>query len=434
MTGLKWWFLLEELSDNVYLPRIADAELERRLARSGAVVVRGPKWCGKTETALRQAKSVLYMQDPDEARSNVELAAEKPSVLLRGEKPRLIDEWQEAPQLWDAVRFSVDRERARGLYILTGSSTPKEKPKHSGVGRVSFLDMRPMTLFESRESTGEISLSALFSSPDDIEAKAMGDIESMAHCAVRGGWPGAVVDGDAQGSLEIASDYVRVVAEEDISRVDDVRRNPAHALLVMQAYARCSGVQADMASMSKSLKQQGSEISRPTFNAYVAALRKLLVLEDLPAWEPSMHAKSRVSTTPKRYFVDPSLAAAALGASPMLLLRDTSTFGGIFESMCIRDLRVYARWLKGSVYFYHDNTGLEADAVIVLPDGRWALVEVKLGTAQVDAAATSLHKVAAKINQDIMGAPAFLLVITSGGYAYRRKDGVFVSPLSCLAP
>ncbi len=422
------------ISDDIYLPRIVDAELAKRLTRSGAVVVRGPKWCGKTETALRQAKSVLYMQDPDEARSNAQIAAEKPSLLLRGDKPRLIDEWQEAPQLWDAVRFSVDRERSTGLYILTGSATPKERPKHSGTGRMSFLDMRPMTLFESRESTGEVSLAALFSSPCvDVEGKAAGDIETAAHCAVRGGWPSAVT-GDPQDALEVAVDYIQAVAEEDISKVDDVKRNPAHALLVMQAYARCSGTQANMTSMAKSLKQRGSELSRPTFSAYVAALRKLSMLEDLSAWEPSLHAKSRISTTPKRYFVDPSLAAAALGASPTLLLRDTSTFGALFESMCMRDLRVYARQLKGTVYFYHDGTGLEADAVIVLPDGRWALVEIKLGSAQVEAAAASLSKVAAKVNQDIMGAPSFLLVVTSGGYAYRRKDGICVSPVSCLAP
>ncbi len=426
---------MKALPDTRYLPRIADADLKRRLERAGAVVIRGPKWCGKTETALRQAQSVLYMQDPDEARNNLRLAEEKPSLLLRGSKPRLIDEWQEAPQLWDAVRFAVDREKLRGGFILTGSATPKANPKHSGTGRMSFLDMRPMTLFESRESTGEVSLASLFSDARaDFEGESSMDIERMAHALVRGGWPAAVTGEDGRGAGELASDYVRAVAEEDIVRVDKSRSNPEHALLVLRAYARCSASQAGMATMAKDVKQRGSEISRPIFSAYAAALRALTIFEDLSAWTPSLRAKSRIATTPKRHFVDPSLAAAALGATPELLLRDMATYETLFESMCVRDLRVYMRRLSGTVLFYHDANGLEADAVLLLPDGHWALVEVKLGTAQVDTAAASLLKVAGKIDQSIAGAPSFLLVLTSGGYAYRRKDGVCVVPIDVLGP
>lgn len=422
------------MDESAYLPRIADELLESKLKQTGAVVIRGPKWCGKTETALRHSQSALFMQDPDQQVSNQMLAESKPSVLLRGGKPRLIDEWQEAPQLWDAVRFSVDRERERGLYILTGSATPKSKPQHSGTGRMSFLDMRTMSLFESKESTGEVSLLGLFDEPSDIEGAASGDIETIAFQVARGGWPSAVTMGNADAATETAFDYLQAVAEEDISAVDGVSRNPNHARLVMRSFARCVGSQADTSSMSKMINAQGSGMSRPTFSAYLAALRNLSIVEDLDTWEPSLRSKARLSRTPKRYFADPSLATAALGASPALLLRDMPTLGMLFEALCIRDLRVYAQKNNGQVFFYRDNSGLEADGVVTLRDGRWGLVEIKLNQLQTDAAAESLGKVAAKIDQTVMGAPSFMLVVTADGYAYRRNDGVYVAPISCLRP
>lgn len=422
------------MSSEEYMPRIADDLLAAKLRQAGAVVIRGPKWCGKTETALRHSKSALFMQDPDQRMSNQMLAESKPSILLRGEKPRLIDEWQEAPQLWDAVRFSVDREREIGLYILTGSATPKEKPRHSGAGRMSFLDMRTMSLYESRESTGEVSLLALFDAPEDIEGVSNSDVETIAFQVARGGWPSAVTMTDRSAAMETAHNYLTAVAEEDISNVDGVSRNPDHARLVMRSFARCVGSQMAVSSMSKMVNAQGSEMSRPTFSAYLGALRNLSIIEDLNAWEPSLRAKARISRTPKRYFADPSLAAAALGASPDTLLKDMPTLGMLYEALCIRDLRVYAQKNHGQVFFYRDNVGLEADAVVALRDGRWALVEIKLNQSQADAASDSLRRVASKVDQTIMGAPSFLLVVTADGYAYRRNDGVYVVPIGCLKP
>lgn len=422
------------MSSDEYMPRIADELLAAKLRQAGAVVIRGPKWCGKTETALKHSKSALFMQDPDQRMSNQMLAESKPSILLRGEKPRLIDEWQEAPQLWDAVRFSVDREREIGLYILTGSATPKEKPRHSGAGRMSFLDMRTMSLYESRESTGEVSLLALFDAPEDIEGVSNGDVETIAFQVARGGWPSAVTMTDQSAAMETAHNYLTAVAEEDISNVDGVSRNPDHARLVMRSFARCVGSQMAVSSMSKMVNAQGSEMSRPTFSAYLGALRNLSIIEDLNAWEPSLRAKARISRTPKRYFADPSLAAAALGASPDTLLKDMPTLGMLYEALCIRDLRVYAQKNHGQVFFYRDNVGLEADAVVALRDGRWGLVEIKLNQSQADAASDSLRRVANKVDQTIMGAPSFLLVVTADGYAYRRNDGVYVVPIGCLKP
>ena len=422
------------MSSDEYMPRIADDLLAAKLRQAGAVVIRGPKWCGKTETALKHSKSALFMQDPDQRMSNQMLAESKPSILLRGEKPRLIDEWQEAPQLWDAVRFSVDREREIGLYILTGSATPKEKPRHSGAGRMSFLDMRTMSLYESRESTGEVSLLALFDAPEDIEGVSNGDVETIAFQVARGGWPSAVTMTDQSAAMETAHNYLTAVAEEDISNVDGVSRNPDHARLVMRSFARCVGSQMAVSSMSKMVNAQGSEMSRPTFSAYLGALRNLSIIEDLNAWEPSLRAKARISRTPKRYFADPSLAAAALGASPDTLLKDMPTLGMLYEALCIRDLRVYAQKNHGQVFFYRDKVGLEADAVVALRDGRWGLVEIKLNQSQADAASDSLRRVANKVDQTIMGAPSFLLVVTADGYAYRRNDGVYVVPIGCLKP
>lgn len=422
------------MSSDEYMPRIADDLLAAKLRQAGAVVIRGPKWCGKTETALKHSKSALFMQDPDQRMSNQMLAESKPSILLRGEKPRLIDEWQEAPQLWDAVRFSVDREREIGLYILTGSATPKEKPRHSGAGRMSFLDMRTMSLYESRESTGEVSLLALFDAPEDIEGVPNSDVETIAFQVARGGWPSAVTMTDQSAAMETAHNYLTAVAEEDISNVDGVSRNPDHARLVMRSFARCVGSQMAVSSMSKMVNAQGSEMSRPTFSAYLGALRNLSIIEDLNAWEPSLRAKARISRTPKRYFADPSLAAAALGASPDTLLKDMPTLGMLYEALCIRDLRVYAQKNHGQVFFYRDNVGLEADAVVALRDGRWGLIEIKLNQSQADAASDSLRRVANKVDQTIMGAPSFLLVVTADGYAYRRNDGVYVVPIGCLKP
>lgn len=417
-----------------YMPRVVDAELAERLAYAGAVVVRGPKWCGKTETARRQAASELLMQDPDQRASNLQLAEVKPSLLLRGDKPRLLDEWQEAPQLWDAVRYAVDANGEPGQFLLTGSATPNAQPQHSGAGRMSFLEMRPMSLFESRESSGEVSLRALFDGEMQIAGCSQTDVEALSFLTCRGGWPRAVTTLAEAASLEMAFDYLAVIAEEDISRTDGVQRNPRSARAIMQEYARCTATAVSMNRMRSNLKNRGTEMSKDTVNSYVAALRRLYVFEDLPAWRPSLRARSRVSATPTRHFCDPSIAVAALGASPQLLLRDMPTFGLLFESLCVRDLRVYAQVSKGEVMHYHDSTGLEADAVVALRDGRYGLVEVKMPQSLIDEGAASLLAIADKLDQDVMGAPSFMMVLTAGQYAYQRPDGVFVVPIACLAP
>ena len=415
-----------------YYPRIADAELAERLSRSGAVVIRGAKWCGKTETAKQQAKSILYLQDPDNYERNMLTAQTKPSLLLRGDQPRLIDEWQDAPQLWDAVRFSIDQSHGTGHFILTGSASKDKKPRHSGVGRMSLMTMRPMSLAESRDSSCEVSLQALFGGLDDIDGSGRYDIEDMATILCRGGWPEAVTCGNEAASLGMARDYVRTIAEEDISDVDGVQRNYRYAMLTMAAYARCVSTRADMTAIRGGIKAQGSELSRNTVDAYVSALRRLYVLEDLPAWRPSLRDKTRVAATPARHFVDPSLAAAAMNATPALLLQDMPTMGTLFESLCVRDLRIYAQSLGGDVYHYRDDAGREADSVIVLGDGRWALVEIKTAGGHVDEGAANLIALADKIDQAVMGSPTFLMVLTATQYAYRRPDGVFVVPIDCL--
>lgn len=425
--------MVPELATKNYLPRIADGLLARKLASAGAVEIRGPKWCGKTETALQLASSAVMMQDPDEAENNLLLARTKPSVLLRGAHPRLIDEWQDAPQLWDAVRFAVDREREAGSYILTGSATPYAKPRHSGAGRIASMDMLPMSLFESGDSTGDVSLGSLFGGMDP-NGQSSSDVETLARLTCRGGWPWTIVGADGNACLDTAYNLVDTICHRDISKVDGVGRSPQYARVIMQEYARVSSTQAKHASIRRDLAVRGTELSRDTVDSYIARLRELYVIQDLPAWTPSLRDRSRIARTPTRHYCDPSLAAAALGTSPEPLLRDMATFGLLFESLCVRDLRVYAGALGGSVLHYHDESGLEADAVVVLRDGTYALFEVKMGAWEIDDGAASLLKLARKVDASVMGAPAFCAVITPGGYAYQRDDGVLVVPITCLAP
>ena len=310
---------------------------------------------------------------------------------------------------------------------------PGKQPSHTGTGRISVMEMRPMSLHESGDSTGEVSLAHMFATPEDVFGKSDADVEDMAWLCSRGGWPrGVSIGGDA--SLEIPFDYVRAICDEDVSRVDGVARDPHVARLVLQEYARYTATMASLSTMRGDLARRGDVFSKDTFNSYVSAFRKIYAIDDLPPWTPSLHARSRVSRTPARFFCDPSIAAAAMGASPQLLLRDASTLGMLFESLCVRDLRVYAEACNGSVMRYHDSTGLEADIVVELRDGRYALMEVKLGAAFVDEGCVSLRKLASRLDTDVMGAPAFSAVIVPGGYAYRRDDGVYVIPISCLAP
>lgn len=413
-----------------YLPRVADMRLDDALRSSGAVHIKGPKWCGKTETGIHHTRSQVYLQDPDKSPALLAMADSKPSELLIGDKPRLIDEWQMAPQLWDAVRFAVDREKVRGGYVLTGSSTPKIRPAHTGVGRIAPLEMSTMSLLETGESTGAVSLLSLFEGTLDIAQVAGLDVDDYARVICRGGWPEAVVSesrGDAGG---MARDYVLELLDSNINEMDGIRRNRTWMRQIMRSYARNVSGQASLSTIAADM--QGEPPSAPTLSEYVDALSRAFVLNDLSAWNPRLRSKTAVRTSPTRHFSDPSIAAAVLAATPRGLLDDFETFGLLFESLCIHDLRVYASALGGSLYHYRDKTGLEADAVVVLDDGRWALVEVKMGQSRIDEGASHLLKLAERIDQTREGRPSFLMVLTSTACAYRRKDGVVVVPLACL--
>lgn len=419
-------------SDGGYLPRIADGTLQRALACSGAVQIVGPKWCGKTATAVRASASQVYLQDPDRRSSLLALAESKPSLILEGAEPRLIDEWQEAPQLWDAVRFAIDRGHGRGRFILTGSSTPRRRPSHSGVGRIVPLRMRTMSLYESQESSGDVSIARLFEGVGDIAALADFDIEDIAYAVCRGGWPEAVLEPDRAVALAQATNYIDEVISIDIEHMDGIRRNSTWMRSIMRSYARNVSSEAALSTIAADM--QGETPSMATVSEYADALSRASIIEDLGAWNPRLRSKTAVRTSPTRHFCDPSLAAALLQATPDSLLEDFNTFGLLFESMCVRDLRVYMDALGGSVFHYRDKTGLEADAVLTLPDGRWAPVEVKMGHGRIDEGAKHLLKLAKRVDTDHENVPAFLMVLTATEAAYRRDDGVLVAPLACLAP
>ena len=414
-----------------YLTRYADDILKQSLAASGAVWIQGPKWCGKTRTASMQAKSVLLMQDPDETQNYMKMADLKPSLLLQGETPRLIDEWQMAPVLWDAVRYAVDKRGETGQFILTGSTLPlNNEIMHSGTGRISRILMRTMSLFESGESNGQVSLAALFEG-DEPEGVSTLDVQEIAFLISRGGWPGAV-GMDAQAALQQAENYLNAIVENDISEVDHVTRDPIRARLLMRSLARNIGTTASLPVIQSDVDGTDKPPSTNTVIAYLNGLERLFVVENQPAWGPALRSRSILRKTAKRHFIDPSIAVAALHTSPDGLLKDLNTFGFLFESLCVRDLRVYAQVLKGDILHYQDNTGLEADAIIALHDGRWGAIEVKLGQKQVDEAANNLLKLKAKINEDKSNAPSFLMILTGTGYAYRRPDGVLCVPIGCL--
>lgn len=425
---------MNDSRNKAYLPRIADGVLARLLKEAGAVQIKGPRWCGKTATAEQAAASCVYLQDPDQGANYLQLAAAKPSLLLKGDEPRLIDEWQMAPQIWDAVRFALDREHGRGRFILTGSATPRKegRPAHSGIGRIARMTMRTMSLFESGESSGEVSLSLLFEGNRDIGAIVNFDIEKIAHAVCRGGWPEAVTEPDRKIALSMARNYINQLLDSDIEEMDGIVRNKTWMRSILRSYARNVSSEAPLSTIAADM--QGEPPSRETVAGYADALSRACVFDDLEAWTPRLRSKTAVRTSPTRHFCDPSLAAAVLGATPDGLLGDFNTFGLLFESMCIRDLRVYVDAIGGTVYHYRDKTGLEADAAIVLDDGRWALVEVKLGSGAVEDAAAHLKKLAGKIDTDYEGKASFLMVLTGTATAYLRDDGVVVAPLASLAP
>lgn len=419
-----------------YKPRIADRLLARKLAGKGAVLLEGAKWCGKTTTAEQIAKSILYMSEPGKMEQNKQLAVINPSLLLRGEKPRLIDEWQVAPQLWDSIRFEADHSQSLGQFILTGSCVPADMSAvvHSGTGRFGWLRMRPMSLWESGESTGEVSLKALFESESPIEGISNLDLERMAFVACRGGWP-LSVDMEDEIALDQAFDYLAAVEKRDIQQADHVERDQASVHRLLRSYARHQGAQANYATIRADLvANEGDSLDENTIASYIKALKRIFVIEDVEAWNPNLRSKTAIRTSDTRYFTDPSIATAALGLGPADLISDLATFGLVFETLCMRDLRVFAEALNGAVYHYRDKNGLECDAVVHLRDGRYGLIEIKLGgDTLVEEGARTLNKLAGKIDTGKMKPPSFLMVLTANGpYAYRRADGIYVVPAGCL--
>lgn len=419
-----------------YKARIADEILKKRLQGKGAVLIEGPKWCGKTTTAEQLAGSILYMADPEKEEQNLSMAGIYPKRLLKGETPRLIDEWQIAPKLWDAVRFEVDHRDAFGQFILTGSAVPAsyEHIHHTGTGRFSWLLMRPMSLYESLESTGEVSLKKLFETPEQIDGENVLDLNRLAFLVCRGGWPRAT-DLEGEIALEQAFDYYEAVVRSDISRADGVSRNPERVKRLMRSYARNQGAQVSNALLCEDIAANEAEnFDSDTVYSYINALKKIFVIEEMEAWNPNLRSKTAIRTSNTRYFVDPSIAAAALGLGPQDLIEDLNTFGLLFETMCIRDLRIFADVLNGNVYHFRDKTGLECDAVVHLRDGTYGLIEIKLGGDKLIAeGAENLKKLADKIDTTKMKDPSFLMVLTGvGDYAYRRQDGVYVVPIGCL--
>lgn len=420
-----------------YKSRIADQLLREKLEAMGAVLIEGPKACGKTTTAEQQAKSVIYMSDPEKQQQYKQMAQTNIRYLLKGETPRLIDEWQEVPQFWDAIRFEVDHRQEDGQFMLTGSAVPPDTKDihHTGTGRYAWLTMRPMSLWESEESTGEVSLSDLFSNPDNIGATNKMTLSMLAFAVCRGGWPKSLQKKSENAALLQATEYYKAIVNSDISRVDGVKRDSERAKRIMRSYARHQGSQASIATIVADISTNETEdVSDVTIDTYLTALRKIFVIEDMPAWNPNLRSKTSVRTSDTRYFVDPSVGVAALGLGPNDLIGDLNTFGLFFETMCIRDLRVYADALDGGVYHYRDKNGLECDAVVHLRNGSYGLIEIKLGGEKlIEQGAKTLTSLANIIDTSRMKAPSFCMVLTGvGDFAYRRTDGVYVVPIGCL--
>lgn len=421
---------------NEYKKRIADKILEKKLKGKGAVLIQGPKWCGKTTTAEQISNSILYMSRPEDKSQNLILADINPSLLLKGDNPRLIDEWQIAPKLWDAIRFEIDHRDKEGQFILTGSSVPANMNEvtHTGTGRFAWILMRPMSLYESGESNGSISLEELFKMPSIISGINELELEDIAYLTCRGGWPRSIFM-EKEIALEQAFDYYDAVVNIDVSEVDNISRNPERVKRLVKSYARNLGTQTSNERLKSDMaNNEAFSLDADTVFSYISALKKIFVVEETPAWNPNLRSKTAIRTSDTRYFVDPSIAVASLGIGPNDLINDLNTFGLIFENLCIRDLRVYAESINGNVYHYRDANNLECDAVIHLRNGRYGLVEIKIGgDSLINEGAENLKRLLSKIDVEKTNSPAFLMVLTATGkYAFKRDDGVYVVPIGCL--
>ena len=425
----------------IYYERILDETIEKRLKMIGAIVIEGPKWCGKTTTAKQHANSILQLQDPDNRQNYLELAEILPSKLLEGEKPRLIDEWQVAPVLWDAVRTKIDNTPGYGQFILTGStSVDNDKIMHTGTGRMNRITMLPMSLYESRESNGKISILDLFKNPDmDIDGiESDLTIEDLAFATCRGGWPESVMQKDREAQLFVAENYVDNICKSDISTVDGVKRDPDKAKKILRSYARNNSTEATKQTILKDVRGNYPNMAYSTLDNYLKALSKMFVTVNIPAWNPNIRSKTAIKSSDKRLFIDPSIATALLNLNPEGLLFDLDTFGHIFENLCMRDLTAYTSPMGGQVSYYRDRYGLESDCVLTLKNEDYALIEFKLGSKKIEKGAKNLLKLDKIIKKTItetdlnIKEPKFLAVITGGKFAHTRKDGVKVIPIGCL--
>ena len=415
-----------------YLPRIVDKEIDELMEIMGAVLIEGCKWCGKSTTGLYHAKSVIEFQNPDRKQEYDNIRNTKPSLFLNGEKPRMFDEWQMYPVVWDSVRTDVDHTGLKGQYILTGSAKPSEgETMHTGTGRISRVLMRPMSLFESSESTGEVSFSDILAGKD-ISGVSKLSLEDIASIIVRGGWPASIsIKSDAK--YRIAKEYVKSLIHEEVRSVDGVERNTEKMQNVLRSLARNISTQVSNSTIEADIRNSfDDDISRPTLTDYLNTLEKLFVIEDVKATNLNLRSRYALRTKPKKFFVDPSIATAILDLKPMDLINDLNTFGFMFESLCIRDLKIYTESLGGDVTFYRDERGFEVDAILRMPSGKWGAIEIKLGAGYIDEAANNLLKFKEHVDIKKCGEPSFLLVLTGANYSYKRDDGVYVVSIGTL--
>ncbi|MBR6495004.1 MAG: ATP-binding protein [Prevotella sp.] len=425
-------------AEKSYRKRIADELLSLQLEAAGYVVIEGAKWCGKTTTAQQQAKSVIFLDDPEKQEEYKRLATMNITRILEGDTPRLLDEWQKFPQLWDACRFASDHRMGEGHFILTGSARPvhSDKISHTGTGRAAWVRMRPMTLWESGESNGSVSIGELFRTTFDSAVSNELDLQNICYLVCRGGWPKAI-DKSERVALKQAYNYVDAISKYDIQDVDGAHRSETNTRRLLRSFARHQGSQASYATIAADISANEKEtISDQTVASYIKALRNLFVIEDMEAWNPNLRSKAAIRTADTHYFVDPSIATAALGLGPNDLMNDLNSLGLFFETLAVRDLRVYAEALDGQVFHYRDSNSLECDAVLHLRNGHYALIEIKLGGEHlIEEGTKNLLRLEKKIDTERMPAPSFKMVLTAvGKYAYRRQDGVYVIPISCLKP
>ena len=414
-----------------YIPRVIDPYLNEKLEYSGAILIEGIKWCGKTRTAKEKASSSISFLDSKNASSYQRLANTDPVILLEGDTPRLLDEWQAAPEIWNAVKYEVDERGEPGQFILTGSAAPRDDPyRHSGAGRISRVTMRPMSLFESGESNGSVSMRNLFSREEKVKGHSELTVKKLSSSLIRGGWP-ASVGMSENASKGLMQDYLEAIINTEMSKVDDVQRSPATVRQLLRSLSRNISTVANMSTVRGDMLGDDDKISEVTVSSYINALRRMFIVEDVPAWNPSIRSKTAVRTSPKRNFADPSIATAVLHLSPNDLLEDLNAFGFLFESLCVRDLRVYSQVLNGDVFHYRDSYGLEADAIVHLKDGRWGAIEMKLGSKEIEEGSSNLKKLRDSIDTERMRPPSFLMVLTATEYV-EEKDGVLTVPIGCL--